>query len=215
MPNIQVISASIVVLGERFTPALMTPDLLAEFFPGEQPSGIATDVVTQLEYRNSAFRMTLEENKVQVLKRQARPTHLDLLARVLSSFLDKNPLVRLTAVGLNFDGFVRYGSTRRGRRRGDEALFLSTYAAPDALGELVGSELQHGVLTFVYEAQDSRCRLVLRSDAVMNDNEGVALDLNVHKDVSDGRPGVDSQTGNSRDWYRYFVEVGERLATKV
>ncbi len=216
MPRPRVTGASIVVLGRTFTPSLLTPDLFRRFFPGETPRGISTNMISQVEYPQSKYSVTLEEAKLQVLKLEPTQSHLQELSRLTSYFLAKNQLVNVTAVGLNFQGFVRY-SAPSGRRASDptgEARFLAEFAAPDALAKLVGSEIESGMIQVVYVANGSKCRLGLRSDGKLNDNMGVALDLNVHQDVSNRRA-AKSQISAIRRWYRHFFQQAERLTAQV
>ena len=170
MSRLQVTSTSIVALGDVFAPSLLTPDLLRQFFGDERPRGLTTDMVAHLEYSLSKYRVTLEESKFQVLKQEPDPAQLEKLTKIVSHFLKKNPLVRITAVGLNFEGFLTYGDgagTQSQGQEGGEAHFLRTFAVLDALKELVGSDIQSGMLQVVYHAEGQRCRLTLRSDAVL------------------------------------------------
>lgn len=217
MPRLQVTSTSIVVLGDVFAPSLLTPDLLRQFFGDEGPRGLTTDMVAHLEYPLSKYRVTLEESKFQVLKQEPDPAHLEKLTKIVSHFLKKNPLVRVTAVGLNFNGFVSYAGgarTRRAQEQNGETEFLRTFAVLDALKELVGSDIRSGTLHVVYQAEGHRCGLTLRSDAVLKDNKGVALDLNVHRDVSK-RKEVYSHIDHLGDWLDYFAGLAERLSRYV
>ncbi len=215
MPRTQVISASIVVLGQPFTPSVLTPDLFGRFFGSETPRGLSTNMISQVQYPESKYSVTLEETKLQVLKHRPTQTHLDQLVDMVSYFLEQNPLVRVTATGLNFEAFVRYsGDARRRPQRGDEKRFLATFAAPKALAQLVESEIESGILQVAYRAAGSRCRLVLRSDGKLNDNIGVALDLNVHRDVSD-RSEAASHISTIRRWRRRFSQISQRLSEEI
>jgi hypothetical protein len=214
MATLQVLKTSIVVLGDVFTPSLLTPDLLSQFFKDERPRGLATTMVSVLEYPQSGYRFTLERNRFEVSKEEPDPARLGELVRVESQFLKKNPLVKVTAVGLNFIGFVSYdGATDvqgRQEQRG-ELKFLSTFMVLDPLQELVGSKVESGMLQIIYDTNGNRCRLALQSDAVVKDNRGAGLDLNVHKDVSK-RTQVPLQIARLEHWFSYFVGLGERLS---
>ena len=125
--------------------------------------------------------------------------------------------MRVTAVGLNFNGFVNYGAGARGGRAKEEngeTQFLKTFAVLDALKELVASDIRSGTLHVVYQAKAQRCGLTLRSDAVLKDNKGVALDLNVHRDVTKRKEAY-SHIDHLGDWLGYFVGLAERLSKYV
>jgi hypothetical protein len=214
MATLQVLSTSIVVVGDVFTPSLLTPDLLREFFKDERPRGFATTMVSVLEYPQSGYRFTLEQNRFEVFKQEPDPTSLGDLVRIESHFLKKNPLVKVTAVGLNFTGFVGYdGATDVQQRQGrkGEIEFLGTFMVLDPLQELVDSKVLSGMLQIVYDGDGNRCRLALQSDAVVKDNRGAGLDLNVHKDVTK-RTQVYSQIARLEYWFGYFVGLGDRLS---
>jgi len=217
MARLQVTSTSIVVLGDVFAPSLLTPDLLRQFFGDERPRGLTTNMVAHLEYPLSKYRVTLEEPKFQVLKLEPDPAQLEKLTDIVSHFLKKNPLVRVTAVGLNFEGFVAYAAgarAPRGQEQNGERRFLETFAVLHALKELVGSDIRSGMLQVIYQAEGHRCGLTLRSDAVLKDNKGVALDLNVHRAVSK-RNEAKSHIDHLGDWLGYFVDLAERLSRYV
>ena len=214
MSTLQVLSTSIVVVGDVFTPSLLTPDLLGQFFKDELPRGLKTSMVSLLEYPLSGYRLFLDEKKFQVVKDEPNPASLEQLSKIASQFLKSNPLVKVTAVGLNIDGFVSYaGDTgaREQRAENGEAQFLNTFVVVDALREFVDSDIRSGMLQVVYEAKGNRCGLTLRSDAVVKDNKGVALGLNVHRDVAK-RKEVNSHIARLEEWFSYFISLGERLS---
>jgi hypothetical protein len=211
MATLQVLRTSIVVVGDVFTPPLLTPDLFRQFFRDERPRGVATTMISVLEYPLSGYGLSLEEKKFQVAKQEPDPASLEELTKIASKFLKSNQLVKVTAVGLNIEGFVSYAGHAGAQEQNGEARFLSTFVVVDALKEFVDSDIRSGTLQVVYEAKGNRCGLTLQSDAVVKDNKGVALGLNVHKDVS-RRKEVYSHIARLQDWSSYFVGLGERLS---
>ncbi len=213
MPRIQLASAGVVVVGQVFAPSLLSPDLFRKFFGNEAPRGIGTNMISQLEYTQSKYVITLQENNFQVVKREPRTTQLDQLREVVSSFLKRNPLVRITAVGLNFEGFVGYSSAGGGRRRAQdgEAQFLGKFAVIDVFNKLTGSRIEKGSFQVTYEEKGARCRLALRSDSLLDNNKGVDLSLNVHRDVDTRREST-SHISDLKRWFAYFSSLEKRLA---
>lgn len=215
MPRLQLRNASIVVLGQVFAPAFLNPDLFKKFLGDEAPSGIGTNVIAQLDYPQSGYVITLEENKFQVVVRDPKVQNLAKLRDIVVSFLKQNPLVRVTGAGLNFAGFLAYtahGSRQAGQ---DGAIrFLQTYLDLDALNSLAGSAIGSGTIQVTYQDQGARCRLVLRSDGEVDNNEGVLLDLNVHRDISKRRDAT-VHIGRVRDWHTHFVALAKRLGGNV
>ncbi len=131
--------------------------------------------------------------------------------------MKKNPLVKVTAVGLNFEGFMGYAAHPGGQEppdRNGESRFLRTFVVLDALRELVDSDVGSGAVVAVYQAKRDRCALTLRSDAVVKDNRGVALDLNVHEDVGK-RQEARSHVARLGEWFSYFIGLGERLSKQL
>jgi hypothetical protein len=168
-------------------------------------------MISHLAYPLSRYRFTLEQNRFVALMGEPDSTRLSQLASIVSHFLKQNPLVKVTAVGLNFGGFMSYSEMAC---EDGEAEFLRAFGVPVTFEEIVGSDIRAGTLLVVYETRGVRCGLGLRSDATLKDNRGVAIDLNIHKDVSKRREAY-SQIAQLEDWLRYFLDLGERISGYV
>jgi len=214
MPRVAVINASAVILGDVFTPNLLTPSTFEKFLKGQQPRGITTNVVTQLEYPSREVVITLEEKKFQAVKRTPRRGDLQLLADLTLFFAKANPLVKLTAAGLNFAGFAGYPANTG---NGGEQRFISRYVGHDALKQLVGNAPESASLQSAYQHQDTLCHLTMRSDAILGGKAGVALDLNVHRDLSGKRArlALAEHLGAFPFWWDYFARVTKTLSKQL
>lgn len=215
MPRVTVLNASAVVVGDVFTPNLLTPTTFEKFFKTEQPRGITTNVVTQLEYPRSHIVATLEERKFQVVKRSPKQADLARLAELATSFMRQNPLVRLTGVGLNFAGFVRYTPGTGGNKKEDR--LINRYVAREELEQLLTGSLEGIALQTSYHVDQTLCRLTLRSDAILNGDEGVSLDLNAHRDL--GPKNAVKELGRHLatfpDLWKYFAALGNSVSRNV
>lgn len=213
MPRLTIVNASAVVVGDVFTPNLLTPTTFEKFFRGEQPRGITTNVVTQLEYPKSEVVATLEERKFQVVKRTPKQADLKLLTELITFFTRANPLVKLTAAGLNYAAFVRYSSGGRG----SEEQFINRYVGHDELERLVDAQPESVALKSVYQIGENLCRLTLSSDAILDSTSGVFIDLNVHRDLGakNARPQLTRHLGTFPKWWKYLLNISNKLSKQI
>lgn len=214
MPRVTIVDVSTVVVGDVFTPNLLTPDTLKKFFPRERPRGITTNVITQMEYPQRRVVATLEERKFQVVKEAPRRADLKLLADLVTSFLKANPLVRLTAVGFNFVGFVEYAPGNS--HDASERRFISSYVERGHLQGLFDGKIQSVNLQSRYRKEQTLCRLGLRSDAILNNRRGVEVKLNAHRDLGkNDRRKLREHFATFSDWWKYFASVTNALSKEV
>ncbi len=213
MPRVTILNASAVVVGDVFTPNLLTPTTLEKFFRGEQPRGITTNVVTQLEYPKSEVVATLEERKFQVVKRAPKQADLKLLTELTTFFTRANPLVKLTAAGLNFAAFVRYSSGERG----SEEQFINRYVGHEELERLVDAQPESVALKSVYQIGETLCRLTLSSDAILDSTSGVSIDLNAHRNLGakNARPQLRSHLATFPKWWKYLLKISNKLSKQI
>lgn len=213
MPRVTVLNASAIVVGDVFTPNLLTPSTFEKILGAEKPRGITTNVVTQLEYPNRQVIATLEERKFQVVKRAPKQADLTLLTELITFFIRANPLVQLTAAGLNFAAFVSYVS---GDHTNEER-FINRYVGHHELEQLVDAKPESIALKSTYQIGGTLCRLTLSSDAILNSSSGVSIDLNAHRNLGakNARPQLRSHLATFPKWWKYLLNISNKLSKQI
>lgn len=213
MPRVTLLNASTVIVGDVFTPNLLTPNTFEKFFAHEEPRGITTNVVTQLEYPKRQVVLTLEERKFQVVKRAPKQADLKLLAELTTYFMKANPLVRPTAAGLNFAAFVSYASGNHS----NEERFINRYVGRLEVEQLVNATPESVALKSVYQLGETLCRLTLSSDAILNSSSGVSIDLNAHRELGakNARPQLRSHLATFPKWWKYLLDISNKLSKQI
>lgn len=200
----ELLQASFVVTGQGFSPQVVTATTLEKFLPGPPDQAITTPPLTAISFQNG-YQVIVQENKIDV-KRAGPPEGADAtMQAVVQLLLSFWPMVKPTAIGINFVMGGAYDSELT------QDKMLERLTPKRRIEAAFGQKLIGSRHSFVFRFDPAKVTANVTTDALIAERAGFTVDFNVHHETpGDVQQVVESQAA----WYDRVRSWAEELTLK-